>query len=293
MRRANILIILLGMALIAVSACVSQEADRKETKHLKGSVVELGEGQVESFAEISGKGEPVKVGAYFSAGTLNSPPESLTDGNRCFDHDGNGEIDPDAECMPWHERVIPLPSEIARNPDMPFKWALINWNPHGHLPPGVWNTPHFDVHFYMEPIENIFALQRGDCGPEFLRCDQYEIAMKPVPEHLMHPDYINVGAAAPAMGNHLVDTTAAEFHGAPFTRSWIYGAYDGRVIFYEEMIAQDYLQSEPNACYPIKTTPEVDLSGYYPETVCSRYDPEKGGVAVSLEDFKYREASTE
>ena len=36
---------------------------------------------------------------------------------------------------------------------MPLKWALLNWNPHGHIPPGIYDRPHFDVHFYMEPIE--------------------------------------------------------------------------------------------------------------------------------------------
>ena len=41
----------------------------------------------------------------------------------------------------------------------------------------------------------------------------------------------------PAMGNHLVDLTGPEFQKQPFTRSWIFGAYGGRIIFYEEMVA--------------------------------------------------------
>lgn len=288
MRKIKVLIILLGVMLIGVNACVSQKAT-----HLKGAVVELGEGQVETFADFTPGGTLIKLGVHFSEGAVNSPPASLTDGNRCFDHNGNGKIEPEKECSHWHEKVIPLPSDLSRNANIPFKWALVNWNPHGHIPPGVWNKPHFDVHFYMEQIEDIFALKRGECGPEFMRCDQFEIAIKPVPKQYMHPDYINVKAAAPAMGNHLVDTTAAEFHGEPFTRSWIYGSYDGRVIFYEEMLAQDYMQSQPNDCYPIKTTPEVALSGYYPETVCSRVDEETGGVNVTLEDFVYRESATD
>ena len=38
------------------------------------------------------------------------------------------------------------------------------------------------------------------------------------------------------MGNHLIDPTSAEFHGKKFTRTWIYGAYDGHVTFVEEML---------------------------------------------------------
>ncbi|SMO42244.1 hypothetical protein [Gracilimonas mengyeensis] len=277
--------------LAGVIACTKIKANETETKSLKGAVVAMGEGTLETFGEIDKDGNPLKIGVSFSKEALDSPPTTLSDGNRCFDHDNSGSIDTDTECMPWHERVIPLPATITRNVDMPFKWALVNWNLEGHIPDGIWNEPHFDVHFYIAPIEKIFGLQRGDCGPEFLRCDQYEIATKPVPDHLMHPDYINVGAAAPAMGNHLVDTTAAEFSGTPFTRSWIYGVYDAEVIFYEEMLAQSYMQTLPNDCFPIKTTPEVALSGYYPETVCTRHDESSGGVAVSLEDFVYRTAS--
>lgn len=284
---------LVSVALTGLIACSKIDSNETTTKPLKGAIVNLGDGVLETFAVVDKEGNPEKIGVLFSEGAVNSPPQTLTDGNRCFDHNQNGAIEPENECMPWHEKVIPLPGEIARNPDMPFKWALVNWNLHGHIPEGIWNKPHFDVHFYIAPIEEIFALQRGDCGPEFLRCDQYEIATKPVPENLMHPDYIDVGAAAPAMGNHLVDTTAAEFHGAPFTRSWIYGAYDGRVIFYEEMLAQEYMQSEPDDCYPIKTTPEVETSGFYPESVCTRHNAEKKEVAVSLEDFIYRKANME
>lgn len=284
MIRIKVLIIALGVMLIGVNACISQEVT-----NLKGAVVKMGEGQVETFADVTSGDNLIKLGAHFSEKAVNSPPEALTDGNRCYDHNENGEIEREKECSLWHEKIIPLPPEISRNEDIPFKWALVNWNPQGHIPPGVWNKPHFDVHFYIEPIENIFALERGECGPEFMRCDQFEVATKPVPEQYMHPDYVNVKAAAPAMGNHLVDTTAAEFHGEPFTRSWIYGSYDGRVIFYEEMLAQEYMRSQPSDCYPIKTTPEVALSGYYPETVCARADEEMGGVSVTLEDFVYRE----
>lgn len=287
MRRIKVLVIILGVMLIGIKACIGQEAT-----NLKGAVVEIGEGQVETFADITSENNLIKLGVRFSEEAVNSPPEALTDGNRCYDHNGNGKIEKEKECSHWHEKVIPLPPEVSRNEDVPFKWALVNWNPQGHIPPGVWNKPHFDVHFYIEPIENIFALERGECGPEFMRCDQFEIATKPVPEQYMHSDYVNVQAAAPAMGNHLVDTTAAEFHGEPFTRSWIYGSYDGRVIFYEEMLAQEYLQTQPNDCYPIKTTPEVALSGYYPETVCARNDEETRTVSVTLEDFVYREADS-
>ena len=38
----------------------------------------------------------------------------------------------------------------------------------------------------------------------------------------MHADFKNVDAVVPAMGNHLIDPTSAEFNGKKFTRTWIY-----------------------------------------------------------------------
>ena len=155
----------------------------------------------------------------------------------------------------------------------------------------MFDKPHFDVHFYIEPIENIFALQRGTCGLEFLRCDQFALARKPVPRNYVPPNFQDLGAAAPAMGNHLLDPTTHEFHGEPFTRHWIYGVYDGRVIFWEEMLALSYMLSKPDACFPIQSPDAVALTGYYPTRSCIRYAPGKDEYTVSMEDFVLRQAS--
>jgi hypothetical protein len=257
-----------------------------------GAIAEIGNGNIESYAEVDAEGVPQAIGIIFSKASLENLPTDMSDGNRCADLNNDDVIDIESECLMWHERVIPLPSEISRRSDMPFKWVLMNWNPHGHMPEGVYNTPHFDVHFYIESIEKVFSLMAGPCGPEKMRCDQYEIATKPVPANYIHPDFQDVGAAAPAMGNHLIDPTGPEFNGEPFTRSWIFGANDGRITFWEEMLTLDYLLSEPNKCHPIKTPSSVELSGYYPTTVCTVFNPKDSSVAVSLEEFVYRNAES-
>lgn len=255
-----------------------------------GAPAPLGHGSVSGYATFDDQGVPLAIGVSFSGDALETLPTEPTDGHRCYDATRDGTLDPESECSHWHERALPLPSDAARREDMPFKWALLNWNPHGHIPPGVWDTPHFDVHFYLESIENVFALQRGTCGPELLRCDQFARATKPVPANFLHEDFVDVGAAAPAMGNHLIDTTAAEFHGAPFTRAWIFGAYDGRVTFYEEMLTVQYLREGPDECFAIKSPPAVAVGGYYPTLSCSRHDASRNEYTVSLEGFAYRQA---
>ena len=174
---------------------------------------------------------------------------------------------------------------------MPLKWVLLNWKPQGHIPPGIYDKPHFDVHFYMQPIEDVYAIESGPCGPERVRCDQYAQARLPVPASFMHPDFKDVEAVAPAMGNHLIDPSAPEFKGVPFTRTWIYGVYEGRVTFYEEMVTLDYLKSQPEKCFAIKLTPAVAVTGYYPTNSCIRYSKGKQEYTVSLEDFQMRQAT--
>ena len=174
----------------------------------------------------SDAGAPEAIGIVFDARALEGLPAAGSDGHHCFDRDKNGKIDPAMECLHNYEWVIPLPSDIARRSDIPFKWVGLNWNPRGHMPPGVYDLPHFDVHFHMEPIEKVYAIQSGHCGPEFVRCDQFKIATRPLPPNYMHSDYKSVDAVAPAMGNHLIDMTSPEFQKKKFTRTFIFGVYE-------------------------------------------------------------------
>jgi hypothetical protein len=124
-----------------------------------------------------------------------------------------------------------------------------------------------------------------------MNCDQFAIAKRPVPANYIHPDFKDVDAVVPAMGNHLVDLTGPEFQKQPFTRSWIFGAYDGRIIFYEEMVAHRHLMARPQSCAPIKQPKGVAEAGYYPTVSCIRHDPATGETTVSMERFTFRPAS--
>ncbi|MBT8400807.1 MAG: hypothetical protein KJO98_10040 [Rhodothermia bacterium] len=276
--------VLAGLLVLLGAAC-QDEPER----HL-GAKVGFGDGSVSSYTVLDADGNPSIIGAIFDAEGLQSPPDRPSDELLCNDRNEDGTIDRPAECLMTHAFVIPLPDKIARRDDVPFKWILLNWNAMGHIPPGVYDSPHFDVHFMIEPIESIFSILPGNCGPEFVQCDQFEVARKPLPANYIPADFKDVEAVVPAMGNHLVDVTGSEFTGVPFTRSWIYGSYDGRVTFYEEMLTMAYLTSKPNVCNPIKRPQAVGLSGYYPTQSCIQYDEATDSYTVSMEDFQYREA---
>jgi hypothetical protein len=276
-------------ALLIGCASMSPPTDGPADRIL-GAGSSLGEGTVSSYAEIDGSGVLAAIGVVFSATALDGLPVG-SDRHHCVDRNEDGSIDEAHECLGAYEYVIPLPDVVARRSDVPFKWVLLNWNPGGHIPPGIYDLPHFDVHFYMEPIAKIFALESGLCGPEFMRCDQYELARRPLPPNYMHSDFQDVGAAVPAMGNHLVDLTSPEFHDQVFKRTWIYGTYDGAVTFYEEMVTRTFLLSKVRECYEIKSPAAVGRGGFYPSESCIRHDAKTSDYTVSLEKFVFREAS--
>ena len=258
---------------------------------LLGAESDLGNGTISTYAELDAQGAPAVVGIVFSPGALDGLPMDGSDYHHCFDKNQDGTVDRATECLQSYEFVLPLPDAVARRKDVPFKWVLLNWNPHGHIPPGVYDLPHFDVHFYMEPIAKIFALKSGPCGPELMNCDQFAIAKQPVPSNYIHPDFKDVDGVVPAMGNHLVDLTGPEFQKQPFTRSFIFGSYGGRITFWEEMVAHRTLVSTTQSCAPIKQPKGVATAGYYPTVSCLRHDPTSGDTTVSLEQFVLRAAS--
>ncbi|HSC96841.1 MAG TPA: hypothetical protein VLC73_17935 [Burkholderiales bacterium] len=284
-------IVIASLAALAILGCADGKQATQSTGRMLGANSKVGGGTVSSFAEFAKEGAPKAIGIVFQAGALDGLPAAPSDGHHCFDRDKDGKIDLAKECFSTHEWVIPLPSEAARRSDIPFKWVGLNWNPHGHIPPGVYDLPHFDVHFYIEPIEKIFAIGSGPCGPEFVNCDQFKIATRPLPANYMHSDYRNVDAVAPAMGNHLIDPTGPEFNKKKFTRTFIFGGYDGRLTFYEEMVTREYMMSQPDACFAIKSPPAVAAKGYYPTQSCIRFLPQSKEYTVSLEGFALREAS--
>jgi hypothetical protein len=276
-----------ALAAAALTGCAS--IDHPAGRHA-GWDAPIGHGTATTYAEIDADGQPVAIGVALSAQSLDGLP-AASDMHHCIDRGRDGHAGASTKCVQTVEHVLALPDAVARRSDMPFKWVLLNWNHRGHIPPGIYDLPHFDVHFEMAPVAEVFAIEAGACGPESVRCDQFAIGKKPVPANYVHADFKDVDAVVPAMGNHLIDLTGDEFQRHPFTRSFIYGVYDGRVIFYEQMVTRAYLLSRPDDCAPIKLPQAYAVAGYYPTLTCTRYDPRSGTYSISMEKFVLRQAS--
>lgn len=279
-----------AVTMLALVAGATVAAENTPPLRTTGWQESFGNGTVVSYAEFDANGAPRAMGIAFSPEALEGLPAS-SNNHHCTERHPDGSVGAASKCIQTHEHVIPLPDALTRRADVPFKWVLLNWNHVGHIPPGIYDVPHFDVHFMMASIDKIFAIQSGECGPEKVRCDQFAIARRPVPDNYMHADYKDVEAVVPAMGNHLIDLTGPEFNKQPFKRSMIFGVYDAKVTFYEEMVTRAYLLSKPNACTPIKLPKAYAVAGYYPTSSCIRYAAERGEYTVSMEEFVLRQAS--
>lgn len=254
---------------------------------MSGASLPIGNGTVTSYADIGEDGVPAEIGIVFSAGALEGLPAGRNPTSRCFDVDGDGSIGP-GECEGDHQHDLPSPAEVRGRDDIPFEFAMVNWNPEGHEPP-VWSVPHFDIHFYSIPPAVVEMMALGKSG-FFMDCDTFAVATKPVPAKYVHPDHTDVGAAVGLMGNHLIDTKTPEFAtpGTPFTHTWIFGAFDGRIIFHEVMVTHEFLTTTDEVCADIKQPEAWEQTGYYPTRYCFRPDAADGSVRVYVADFVMR-----
>ncbi len=75
-----------------------------------------------------------------------------------------------------------------------------------------------------------------------------------------------------------------------FSHTFIYGAYDGRLIFLEPMVSHAFLSSRPQQCRPIRPPKVYAAAGYYPTTYCVRYDAASATYRVTLEGLVHRPA---
>jgi hypothetical protein len=152
-------------------------------------------------------------------------------------------------------------------------------------------VPHFDIHFYSIPLEEVETIRTGSCE-FFIDCEVRKRAQIPVPAKYIHADHADVGATVGLMGNHLIDTKTPELahHGAPFTHTWIFGAWDGRIIFHEVMATVEFLAGTDDLCAPIKQPEAWQTGGYYPERYCFRRDPADRSMRVYMTDFVLRPA---
>ena len=85
----------------------------------------------------------------------------------------------------------------------------------------------------------------------------------PAPQYI--PDlYMLTPGIVPQMGAHWVDVTSPEFQPVvTFTKTFIWGSFNGEFIFWEPMITLDYLLSKPDDLIELRQPDSFQRDGFY------------------------------
>ena len=227
----------------------------------RGPLVKMGNGQVRAVFTVSPTGIPLALSIEMNDAALQGLSQDPND----FAH---------------NTFVLSLP-QMAKDLTA-FNHITIDWNPKGHPPFEIYGKPHFDFHFYK------ISLKEQQAIPPY-ELDSIPFNTFP-PAGYVPNTYFPSPGGVPEMGKHWLDKNAPELNGSPFTKTFIYGTYDGAVTFLEPMITYDYISSgtQSSTAYdqPKYFAPEKK---YYPTKYEVARDASKHTHTISLTDFKWRE----
>jgi hypothetical protein len=249
-----------GAGLFLVSAALLATGGMAQAATYKGAAVHVGKGTARIVVQTDKSSKPSSVAVVMTPAALKGLPTELNKKTA----EGSWEFS------------LSMPK---RGPKTGYTHVVIDWNPHGHPPPHVYTVPHFDFHFYG--ISSAAVKKISFTGPKDPATKVSNAALIP-PDYKVIPD-----TAVNEMGVHAVDLTSPEFHGKPFTATFIYGYNKGQLNFVEPMVTLAYLNTKPNLTLPVKTPAQYSRPGYYPTKYGVRYDKHSKTYVVALGGFKH------
>jgi hypothetical protein len=223
-------------------------------------LVNMGNGKVFSWMTFDKEGKPVSLGLSLDDAALTGLPQTAG---------GHNHYD------------LPLPPEIVSI--TPFNHIVIDWNPAGH-DPVFYASPHFDFHFYSMTSSDRKKI------PAYGGNDTIKFQNAPHADYFP-VDYVPAPGGEPEMGAHWVYKFAPELPPtlAPFTETFVYGSYDGKVNFIEPMVTHSFFQAITDWSRSIPQPAKVQISGYYPTKLHITHVD--GIYKLALEELVYRVAS--
>ncbi|MEW6087097.1 MAG: DUF5602 domain-containing protein [bacterium] len=227
-----------------------------------GKARQIGNGAGWAWVEIDKQGKPSAIGVTITQTALSGLPEI-----------------PSSKDIDSVEYPLLFPEEVKA---LPFTHISLDWNPYGHIPPGVYDVPHFDIHFYLlTQKERNRITAKGD---DIVKC-----LKKPAAQYLPAGYVLPEGTEVPRMGVHWIDPSAPEFNKQPFTRTFIYGSYNGKIAFFEPMVTKAFLETKPNDTQTIKLPASYQKKGYYPSEYSVKYDESRQEYTISLDKLSFKQ----
>lgn len=161
-----------------------------------------------------------------------------------------------------------------------FTHVVLVWEPQGHTPNGVYNTPHFDIQFFR-----LTETQRANItgiGPD------RDIALRAPDAAEIPTDYTSSNEVVAMQGVRWFDQTGPEFNGQPFTSAFTYGFYDSNMVFVEMQLAKTLLDGRTNFSAAVKQPADYPGPGYYPTRYSVNYVAENNEFYLTIDDLVQR-----
>ena len=272
------------LALAACSNTPNTEAPSPQTDRVPAEVAgtyrhygtahTLGAGKARAYVVLDeqNNNRPLEVGVALSAGALDQLPAPAAP------LPGGGHNHADS-----HEYLLTLPAGHGTR----YQFIKMDWNAAGHEPPGIYDVPHFDFHFYTISQAARLAIDPDD--PAYAtKAARFPAPAYVPPRYMVLPPPPAPVEVVPRMGVHWLDVTSPELQPPtspshrPFTHTFIHGSWDGHFIFDEPMITRAFLLSKPDITVPLPQAAEVEAPGYYPTTYRILYDASAREYRIAL-----------
>jgi len=255
-----------------------------------GPAVRLGQGIARTYVTFDARDSktPVEVGVALSETAMFGleAPMPMASMDKV---DAHAHID-------THIHDLTMPEKNGTQ----YKFVELDWNPGGHEPPGVYDLPHFDFHFYT-----VERSVRDGIDPEKLGKDAFLAMSGKLPAEAERPEhFLALSApgtpvvAVPRMGTHWVDVRTPELQAMlgrpeaylPFTTTFLHGSWDGRFIFDEPMITRAFIMERKTSTLAADRDRVIELpqakqyapGGYYPKAYRIAWDAEQKEYRIAL-----------
>jgi hypothetical protein len=223
-----------------------------------GTAVKVGQGTARTMVVESKTGQPASIAVLLSEKALQGLPQGHAGSHEAF------------------LTELPMP---ATGPKTGYDHAMLDWNPAGHPPAGIYTPPHFDFHFYLiDPASRDAITFKGEAAAQAAKAPAVDL----VPAgYVVPPD-----TAVEKMGLHGVDPSGPEFKGKPFTATFIYGYHKGENVFVEPMVTKAFLETKPDVTLAVRTPKAYSRPGWYPTRYRVAYDAKARSYVVALAGLK-------
>ncbi|MBI3184737.1 MAG: cytochrome C [Myxococcales bacterium] len=149
------------------------------------------------------------------------------------------------------------------------------WEVQGHPPP-VYQTPHFDFHYYRMTPSEVAAI---DC------LEKTPVPSRRLPQGYVPPPPTAPDACIPGMGFHAAPEADLAM-GARFDATLILGYYGGDLTFLEPMITRETLLARRSFEMAIPLPPEIGTESRLPTLFSVDYRPEMDAYDFILAEFQ-------